>query len=389
LTRIAAQTGWAETTASGNAAPVIAVIDTGFALNHQDLVGRWDGTQGTSSWLGWDFVDNNNDPMAGATDPNGTAVFHGTMTAGLAGLLNPNAKLMPLQALSDEGVGFTDEIAAAVHYAVVNGANIISLSLGGTSNDSYLEQQIEYAISSGVTVVAASGNSGCNCLSYPAAYPGVLSVGATDASDNVANFSSYGSGLGVVAPGTAGDVCSSTYTATNATSAYTCAYSGTSFATPITAGLAALMLQEHPGLSPPTVVGLIEASADKIPSMSGQYTSLTAGYGRIDVAKAIALVTNKPPGGELANQTTISLANSPQGISTCTGIPGTGCDLVLNGPSGQSVDLGTQTLDANGGAVWTWNAATLGLATGQWTANAKTNTNGQTVSFSTAITISP
>jgi hypothetical protein len=389
LNRISAPTGWAEATANGNPAPTIALIDTGFALNHQDLVNRWDGTQGTANWLGWDFVDNDNSPMAGTTDPNGTAVFHGTMTAGLAAMLNPNAKLMPLQALSDEGTGFTDQIAAAVRYAADNGANIISLSLGSSSNDPYLEQQIEYAIGKGVLVVAAAGNSGCNCLSYPAAYPGVLSVGATDANDNVASFSSYGSGLDVVAPGTADDVCSSTYTSTNATSAYTCAYSGTSFSTPITAGLAALMLQEYPGMSPPTMISLIEDTADKIPSMSGQYTSLTAGYGRIDVAKALAAVNDKTPSGQLANQQSISLSGSPQVISTCTGIPGVTCDLSLHGPSGQSLDLGSQTLDSSGGALWSWNAATLGLTPGAWTTIISETAAGQTTTFSVALTISP
>jgi subtilisin family serine protease len=423
LNRISAPAGWAAATAT-NPAPIIAVIDTGFALNHQDLVNRWDTNPGEmgatnsegptpncisqaltpnkscnnldndgngypSDWRGWDFVDNDNNPMAGVTDPNGSGVFHGTMTAGLAALLNPNARIMPLQALSDEGVGYTDEIAAAVKYAADNGANVISLSLGSSSDDPYLHQEIDYAISKGVLVVAAAGNSGCNCLSYPAAYPEVLSVGATDANDNLASFSSYGSNLDVVAPGTAGDVCSAFYTSTNSTSAYSCGYSGTSFATPLVSSLAALLDQQEPGLTPPELIAAITQSADKVAGMDGQYDSLQYGYGRIDVAKAVAEVSIRAPGGQALNKQMISLSSSgsttsPQMETTCTGVPGASCDITLTGPSNQIVDLGQQTLDPTyGGTLYSWNAATLGLATGLWTITTTETYLGQTTTLST------
>jgi thermitase len=395
LNRISAPGAWTKFS-NTNAAPVIAVIDTGFALNHQALVGRWNGTQGTSSWLGWDFIDNDNNPMAGRTYSNGTGVFHGTMTAGLAGLLNPNAKLMPLQALDDNGDGTTDTVAAAVHYAADNGANIISLSLGSSVDDSYLHQQIDYAIAKGVTVVAAAGNDGCNCLSYPANYPEVLSVGASTSTDTTATFSSYGSNLDVIAPGTASDVCSSFYTSGNATSAYSCAYSGTSFSTPITSGLVSLLIQQYPGLAPPTIISLIERSAYKTTAMGSQNFTIQQGYGRIDVAKAMGYVTIPSPQGELANKGTYSLSASslqagPVGDTTCVGVPGTTCSIVLTGPSSQTVNLGTQTLDAYGGAEFSWNAATLSLAVGQWTVTAFWTDNGQTTSSASpqTITISP
>ena len=388
MNRISAPGGWAAATAT-NAAPTIAVIDTGFALNHEDLVNRWTTDQ-------WDFVHNDSSPMAGTDDPNGAAVFHGTMTAGLAGLLDANSKIMPLQALNDDGVGYTDEIAAAVTYAADNGAKVISLSLGSSSDDPYLHQQIDYAISKGAVVVAAAGNGGCNCLSYPAAYPEVLSVGATNANDTLASFSSYGSNLDVVAPGTAGDVCSSFYTATNAINAYSCGYSGTSFATPMTASLAAMLLQEEPGLTPPEVIAAITQSADKVADMGGQYDSLTYGYGRIDVARAIAQVALAVPDGQVLNKQSISLSStnpttSPQMETTCVGVPGATCDMTLVGPVGQTIDLGQQTLDAQyGGALYSWNAATLGLTPGQWTITATQTDFGQTTSLPpVALTISP
>jgi subtilisin family serine protease len=367
LNRISASPGWADATAANsNPAPTIAVIDTGFALGHQDLVGRWTNN-------GWDFVHNTDNPMAGQDDPNGSAVFHGTMTAGLAGLLDPNAKIMPLQAMNDEGVGYTDEIAAAVRYAADNGANIISMSLGTSVDDSYLHAQIDYAISKGVLVVAAAGNNGCNCLSYPADYPEVLSAGASNSNDTPASFSSYGANLDVLAPGTAGDVCSAFYTSTNATTAYSCGYSGTSFATPITAGLASLLLQQYPGETPAGLIATIEQSADKPPGMDGQDFTQTYGYGRIDVAAAVSDVSLQDPGGELLNKHSVSLSStdpttSPQMASTCSGVPDGSCDMVLNGPSGQMIDLGTQALDPiYGGTVYYWDAAQLGLTPGQWT----------------------
>jgi len=388
LGRISAPGGWTAA-ASSNASPSIAVIDTGFALNHEDLRSRWTSSE-------WDFVHNDSSPMAGTDNSSGAAVFHGTMTAGLAGLLDANSQIMPLQALNDDGVGYTDQIAAAVTYAADNGAKVISLSLGSASDDPYLHQQIDYAISKGVLVVAAAGNSGCNCLSYPAAYPEVLSVGATDSSDNRASFSSYGSNLDVMAPGTAGDACSSFYTASNATNAYTCGYSGTSFATPLAASLAAMLVQQEPGISPAALIGVITQSADKVAGMGGQYSTLAYGYGRIDAARAMAQVSIQVPAGQVLNKQSISLSSSnpttsPQMETTCVGVPGATCDLALVGPLGQTLDLGQQTLDAQyGGALYSWNAASLGLTPGQWTITATQTTFGQTTSLAPlTLTISP
>ncbi|HUC86780.1 MAG TPA: S8 family serine peptidase [Candidatus Saccharimonadales bacterium] len=371
LNRISATGGWGSFNSSAPA-PVIAVIDTGFALDHEDLQSRWDGTQGTSSWTGWDFVDNDNNPMAGRTDPNGSAVFHGTMTAGLAGLLDPRAKIMPLQALSDEGVGYTDTIAAAVQYAANNGANIISLSLGTSEDDPYLHQEIDYAISKGVLVVAAAGNNGCNCLSYPADYPEVLSVGASDQNDNLASFSSYGANLDVLAPGVDGDVCSSIYTATNATSAYSCGYSGTSFSTPIVSSLASLLLEENPGLSPPEIITTIEQNADQVAGMDGQSHTLMYGYGRVDVAKAMAAVNSadEESYGATAN-------------STCVGFPSATCDIHLVGPGNQVVDLGQQSLGDSGAADYSWSATGLGLAAGSWQMITTLTAAGDTITLPT------
>jgi thermitase len=362
LPRISAQSGWAAV-ASDQQSPVIAVIDTGFALSHQDLAGRL--------VPGWDFVHNDSDPSAGTDNPNGSAVFHGTMTAGLAALLNPGAKIMPLQALNDNGVGSTDTVAAAVTYAADHGANVISLSLGSSSDDAFLQQQIDYAIGKGVLVVAAAGNDGCDCMLYPANYPEVLSVGASDNQNFRAGFSSYGANLDVMAPGTSGDVCSATYTQANQTSAYTCGYSGTSFATPIVAGLASLMLNQDPEATVNDLTRFIDTSADSVANMSGPLPNLQYGYGMIDVHKAVLEASLAAPRGELLNKHTVSLSSTdpltdPNMVTTCLGIPGATCDVVLSGPGGASIDLGAQLLDDTGQYVYEWNALDLGLSPGAW-----------------------
>ena len=397
---------------SANPAPIVAVIDTGFSLDHVNLASRWalnagetkgslkdnDGDGYAGNWRGWDFVHGTAEPAVGQDNPAASAATHGTLTAGLAGLLNPAAKILPLQALDDNGSGYTDAVAAAIRYAADHGAKIISLSLGSPSDDPYLHAQITYAISKGALVVAAAGNDGCDCLLYPAAYPEVLAVGASTASDTPASFSSYGRNLDVLAPGTAGDVCSSFYSPANATSAYSCGFSGTSFAAPIVAGLAALLLQINPSASYTDITSAIDLSADKIPSMLAQPKSLQAGYGRIDVVRAansIQALLSAPIGQSVShsivNLTSNTLINGPQMDSTCISNPGAVCSLKLIGPQGQTVEVGQQILDpVTGGTVFYWNAANLGLTAGQWQVLITVSFNGQFASAATElITVSP
>ncbi|MEI7818635.1 MAG: S8 family serine peptidase [bacterium] len=415
LARIGASTGLARATAlSSNPTPIIAVIDTGFAFNHEYLRDQWatnsgetgpatsegvapnctsrglalskacnniddDGNGYIDDWRGWDFVQNDNDSSAGTTDPTNSSASHGTLTAGLAISLNRYARIMPLQGLDDAGTGYTDGVANAIRYATDNGASIISLSLGSPDDDTYLHQQITYAIAHGVLVVAAAGNEGCNCLSYPAQYPEVLAVGASTSADARASFSSYGTNLDVLAPGVNGDVCSSLYTQTNSTTLYSCSISGTSFSTPIVASLAALLRQQNPTLTPNDVIFAITRGADKLSSMGASYSTIYTGTGRVNVVKSVDLVTIQTPGGVTTNKHTISLSStnvltSPMMASTCSGMKGASCEIILTGPQQQSISLGVLSLADNTRGVYnatvSWNASTLGLTVGQWTIRA-------------------
>jgi thermitase len=206
---------------------IVAVLDTGMALTHPDLAGaNWinigefgpddnglkrqsngldDDENGyVDDWFGWNFVDDNNsvfDDHGHGTHVAGLIAAHMDNNLGIAGLA-PEATIMPLKVLDASGQGSYAEVAAAITYAVDNGANIINLGLGGTSQSDTLKAAVDYAESHGVLVVAAAGNSGGDTLIYPASYPYVLSAGAVNDDLVRASFSTYGSGINLVAPGT-------------------------------------------------------------------------------------------------------------------------------------------------------------------------------------------
>lgn len=317
--KISAPSAWDRTT--GSAGITVAVIDTGFGLNHEDMASRWatntgevgggketngadDDSNGfVDDWRGWDFNSNDNNPVTGQTNPNGNAVDHGTITAGLVGATGNNslgvasvnwaAKILPLQALSDNGSGITSTVAAAVRYATDRGAKVINLSLGSTISDPILQAEINYAISHDVVVVAAAGNcgdpssyflNGCSSVGqmvYPANYPAVVAVGATDSNDVRASFSSYGANLDLVAPG-AGSIQAPDWSNTNQTNLYTSGANGTSFAAPIVSGSVALLLSIAPDLSPAEAETSLRQSADKPAAMGDATRTDSYGYGRLN-----------------------------------------------------------------------------------------------------------
>ncbi len=183
---------------------IVAVLDTGINYNHRDLSSNmWGG----STHHGYDFIDDDNDPM----DMNG----HGTHCAGIIGASGNdstglagvcwNVQLMAVRVLDATGSGTTVSIASGIDYAVANGAHVISASLGGAS-DSTVSDSVSDAESAGVIIVAAAGNEATpdNTYSYPAAYThdNIISVAAVDQDGNLAGFSNYGTTwVDIAAPG--------------------------------------------------------------------------------------------------------------------------------------------------------------------------------------------
>ncbi len=226
LEAINAPVGWALKKAS--ASVTIAILDTGIDLDHPDLVGAV--VAGFNILQGNDFTD----------DDNG----HGTQVAGICAAVTDNgqgiagvswgAAIMPVKVLDRFGNGSFQNVADGIIWAVDHGAQVLNLSLGGTTPSLLMEDAIKYAVGKGAVVVAAAGNKGVNILTYPAQYEPVIAVGATGSDNQVAGFSNFGPELDVVAPG--GNI----YTLNNQGGyGY---MTGTSAATPFTSGLAAILL---------------------------------------------------------------------------------------------------------------------------------------------------
>lgn len=275
----------------------VAVLDTGIDETHPDLDGQIAGTQ--------DFTRS---PF-GSRDKQG----HGTHCAGIvAGSDNqtgivgvaPQAKLLAVKVLGDDGSGDGHSVAAGITYAVGRGADILSLSLGSPEGDPRIRTALEFAVRSGCFVICAAGNDGRpNSVGYPAAWDDLaVCVGAIGPDGKLANYSSQGRQVDCAAPGT--DVLSCWPGSRYAK------LSGTSMATPFVTGCVALLLsacRANNGPCPKTQADLIElihANSDDA-GIPGPDTGF--GWGLIDPSKLLkAVEANAPaptppsfPGAEL------------------------------------------------------------------------------------------
>jgi murein DD-endopeptidase MepM/ murein hydrolase activator NlpD len=233
LPAVGALEAWAALPADAETASV-AVIDSGICLDHADLSGR--------ILPGWDFVQNDETPQdefGHGCAISGIIAAASNNHLGIAGIA-PNARIMPLRVLNGQGFGTYSDVAAAIVYAADHGARVINLSLGGTNRSATLERAIDYAIARGVLVIAAAGNSG-GAVYYPAAYEPVIAVGSVDQSLEMSSFSSFGVELDTLAPGR--DILS-----LDLQGGYRL-FSGTSFAAPHVAGVAALNMALGIGLT--------------------------------------------------------------------------------------------------------------------------------------------
>jgi len=222
----------------------LAVVDTGIDTSHQDLQGRYSG--------GWDFVSGDNNP---ADDHD-----HGTFCCGIAaGAENgsgymgvaPQVELYAVKVLNAKGQGSLAVVAGGIDWCVVNGMDVISLSLGASSGGQSLQDACNNAWIQGCVVVAAAGNSGpgMDTVNYPGAYTSVIAVAAIDYNEAVASYSSRGPEVELAAPGSwiCGPWAGHTYTdyVIDNSDKYIVA-SGTSAACPHVAGAAALIKCWYP-----------------------------------------------------------------------------------------------------------------------------------------------
>ena len=240
---------------------IVAVIDTGV-----------NPTAELSNRLvpGWDFVDNDNDPseesIAGNAYGHGTFIAHeiaankGNNQGGWG--VCESCKIMPLRVLGENGSGSMWTVAAAIDWAVTNGADVINLSLGSSSGDSISFNSVKRAVENGVVVVAAAGNSGARFdkyPSYPAAYQNVLSVTSHSQGRSRSGFSNYSrfvGGVDISAPG------SSIWAASPDDDGLIWGMSGTSMATPIVAAVAAMTRATFPNYSTQQIYDRLRGTAD-------------------------------------------------------------------------------------------------------------------------------
>jgi subtilisin family serine protease len=288
----------------GNHSVVVAVLDTGIDWNHPDLEpNMWTDADG---YHGYNFIDNNRMPMddnVNSYDENGiwipgTYTYHGTHVAGVVGAAIDNnegiagvaqIRLMAVKVMNESGEGTDSTVASGIRWAVdpdgdgdtSDGAHIITMSLGVDGASSVLTNAVNFASAHGVVMVAASGNSGSSVVSYPAAYPNVIAVGAVDSGERRATFSDFGDNLDVMAPGVQ-------IFSTQLGGSYQY-LSGTSTAAPHVAGVAALMLTVNPALTPVEIGGILNSTAKDI-SRAGYDTS--TGWGIVDAFAAVEQISD-------------------------------------------------------------------------------------------------
>ncbi len=300
-------------TISRGAGVKVAVIDTGFDLEHPDI--NYDG-------IGYDAL--NNEP--GADAPLKSIERHGTAVAGIIAAKDddigvvgvaPEAKIIPIRLLSDGPGGNVSSIILAHQKAIELGAQIINNSWGSVGStdltqmeiDLYKELYEEANNGKGVLVVFASGNSSASNLDYApeARDPSTLAVGATDSSDKRAGYSNYGPGLDLVAPGGDGTRGIVTTDRTDvkirkagkvklrilgyAQGDTTQTFTGTSAAAPVVSGVAALVWAANPNLNARQVREILNRSAKKLDSYQFDATGLNTelGHGRVDAKAAVDL----------------------------------------------------------------------------------------------------
>lgn len=349
---IRANTAWDNEIGGGPLMPV-AILDTSIDLDHQDLV--------ENILPGIDCLAVDSNLNCTSLSPVDQSDGHGTHVAGIvAAALNhkgvlgvaPFASIYPVRVLDDNGSGDSLSAARGIKWAVEH-ARIINMSFGGSTYDGIFAGVVDDAIKNrGAILIAAAGNGATSAPSYPAAYNGVIGVGATDQANKLASFSNFGAPVDVTAPGI--DIYS---TFTGNSYAY---LRGTSMAAPHVSGLAALIWSLHPEYTAAQVVDTIQASGGRKTRESKD------GFGLIQVDKALG-ITTPPSLTPLPESPTIS-SQSLQEDRTAAVVPGKVLVKIKNGylPMGilssQSPALADATVE---GEVASLGIQVVSVAAGQ------------------------
>ncbi len=288
----------------------VAVLDTGIDNTHPEFSGQIVAQEDVVNF------DGNAQDDSGRYDCFG----HGTHVAGIiagkadngegiAGVA-PGVKLITVDVFDGDGA-YTSDIILGIQFALNNGASIINMSLGGAGDDPAFHAALDNANARGVLCVAAAGNEHTSAPSYPSDYDSVVSVIATDQTDAKPYFSNYGDAKDISAPGV---YIASTYPGDD--------YyfkDGTSMASPVVAGVAALILSADPHLLPADIKNILYSTAD---DLGAPGKDATFGYGRVNAYNALVYATT--PNYQVSVTTLLN------------GVPSTNCGTIMGAGSYRS-----------------------------------------------------
>jgi len=399
---------WDITTGQGSENDVIvAVVDTGIFLNHPEFSGQlvtgYDFISDTTNAADGDGIDNNPDDPGDGAQIN-TSSWHGTHVAGTVAAKSDNntgvagiawqAKIMPLRVLGTLG-GSGYDIEQAIRFAAgltndsgtvpAQKADIINLSLGGTGFSQSSQDTYSAARNAGVIVIAAAGNNNSSQLFYPASYDGVVSVSATDLSNNRAPYSNFGVRVDVAAPGgdTGVDLNNDSYVdgvlstlvddSSGTRQPIYVFYQGTSMASPHMAGVTALMRSVHPDLSPDDLDNLLSSGA--ITSDLGEPgRDDVYGHGLIDALKAVQQAQILANGGTplplpaiiVATPSQITLGLSDSANITLSNEGGETASIISFSDDASWLSISESNVDANGLGEYLVSVDRTGLSDGSY-----------------------
>lgn len=254
----------------GSADVIVAVIDNGIDSSHPELK--------TQIFRPYDTVKDSSTIAVGEHGTHVAGIIAGSIDNGIGGSgIAPTAKIMPINVFDGE-LAYTSEIIQGIYRAVAQGADIINLSLGGYAYSSSFNDAIQAAHKKGVLIVAAAGNENIGTPYYPASYANVISVASTTAFDKVSSFSNFGKNIDIAAPGTSihSTLPKGTYGL----------MSGTSMASPMVSGVAALIKANEPALNNIEIENRIYSSADDL-GVAGKDPYY--GHGRLNARKALMI----------------------------------------------------------------------------------------------------